>query len=78
MNRWALKQFAQLNYQQMQYWISIMEAIVMNKRIYIIGGKTQARSLAESLNMKKYDVTVINKDENFCQRLAEAEGINVV
>ena len=32
----------------------------MNKRIYIIGGKTQARSLAESLNMKKYDVTVTN------------------
>ena len=41
----------------------------MNKRIYIIGGKTQARSLAESLNMKKYDVTVINKDEKFCQRI---------
>ena len=50
----------------------------MNKRIYIIGGKTQARSLAESLNMKKYDVTVINKDEKFCQRIAEVEGINVV
>lgn len=50
----------------------------MSRKIFIIGGKTQARSLAESLNMKKYDVTVINKDEKFCQRIAEVEGINVI
>lgn len=50
----------------------------MSKKIFIIGGKTQARSLAESLLMKKYDVTVVNNDENFCQRVAEMEGINVI
>ena len=50
----------------------------MSKKIFIIGGKTQARSLAESLNMKNYDVTVINNDERYCQRIAEIEGINVI
>ncbi len=50
----------------------------MRKNIFIIGGRTQARSLAESLLKKKHIVTLISPDEHFCNRCAEIEGLNVV
>ena len=50
----------------------------MNKQVLIIGGKTQTKSLAESLLMKKYEVTVINEDYHFCKLLSEINGIEVI
>ena len=48
------------------------------KKIIIIGGKTQARSLAESLLLKNHYVTVVSPDETLCQRLTEISGLNVI
>lgn len=48
------------------------------KKILIIGGFRKARSLAHSLLMKGYDVTVINKDYEDCEKLAEVSKLNVI
>ena len=50
----------------------------MKKRIIIIGGRTQTRSLAEALLLKGHKVAVISPDETFCQRLAEIRGLTVI
>jgi len=50
----------------------------MREKILIIGGKTQAKSLAESLLLKKYYVSIISNDPIFCARLAEIDKLNVI
>lgn len=50
----------------------------MKKKIIIIGGRTQTRSLAESLLLKNNHVTVVSPDESFCHRLSEIKGLNVI
>ncbi len=49
----------------------------MVKRILIIGGRDRALSLSGSLVKKGYKVTVINQDEEDCQRFADMEGVEV-
>ncbi len=48
------------------------------KNIIILGGKTQTKSLAQSLLLRKYNVTVVSPDESFCNRLSEISGLNVI
>lgn len=50
----------------------------MRKKIIIIGGRTQTRSLAEALLVKGHKVTVISPDESFCERLSEINGLTVI
>ena len=49
----------------------------MKKKIIIIGGRTQSRSLAESLLLKGHYVTIISDEEGFCRRLATIKNLNV-
>ena len=44
------------------------------KKILIIGGFNKARSLAKSLLKKGYGVTVINRDHEACEKLAEVDN----
>lgn len=48
------------------------------KNIIIIGGRTQTKSLAQSLLLRKHSVTVVSPDESFCHRLTEISGLNVI
>lgn len=48
------------------------------KNILIVGGFHKARSLATSLLKKGYRVTVINKDYEACEKLAEVNRLNVI
>ena len=48
------------------------------KNILIVGGFHKARSLAASLLKKGYRVTVINKDYEDCEKLAEVNKLNVI
>ncbi len=50
----------------------------MKKKIIIVGGKTQSRSLAEALLLKGHAVTVVSPDEDFCARLCEIKGLTVI
>ena len=50
----------------------------MKKKIIIVGGKTQTRSLAEALLLKGHKVTVVSPEEDFCDRLSEISGLNVI
>lgn len=50
----------------------------MKKRILLIGGRSKARSLAESLMKQGYKVTSINEDYQDCQTLAEVSGLHVI
>ena len=50
----------------------------MKKKIIIIGGETQTRSLAESLLLKNHYVTVVSANPILCQRLSEINGLNVI
>ena len=49
-----------------------------HKNILIVGGFHKARSLANSLLDKGYHVTVINKDYEACEKLAEVNRLNVI
>ena len=46
--------------------------------ILIIGGFHEARSLANSLLKKDYHVTVVNKNYEDCEKLAEIDKLNVI
>ncbi len=46
-------------------------------RILLIGGKSKAKSLAESLLAQGYHVTVINESYEDCTQLAEMENLTV-
>ena len=48
------------------------------KKILIIGGFNKARSLAKSLLKKGYRVTVINRDYEACEKLAEVDHLKVI
>lgn len=48
------------------------------KKILIIGGFNKARSLAKSLLKKGYGVTVINRDYEACEKLAEVDHLKVI
>ena len=48
------------------------------KRILIVGGFHEARSRANSLLNKDYHVTVINKNLDDCEKLAEINKLNVI
>ena len=50
----------------------------MNKHILIVGGRSQARSLAESLINKKYRVTIINDDYDYCTLLTDIDKLNII
>ena len=46
-------------------------------RVLLIGGRSKARSLADSLISQGYKVTVINDSMEECERLAEVKNLNV-
>ena len=48
------------------------------EKILIIGGFNKAKSLANSLIKKGYDVTVVNKNHIHCEKLAEINKLNVI
>ena len=50
----------------------------MKKKILLIGGRSKARSLAESLMKQDYSVTVINDSYEICRMLAEIKGLSVI
>ncbi len=50
----------------------------MRENILIIGGRTQARSLAESLLKRKHVVTIISDEYDFCLTLSSIQGLNVI
>ena len=48
-----------------------------NDKILLIGGRSKAKSLADSLLAQGYHVTIINNDREDCLALAETKGLNV-
>ena len=50
----------------------------MKGNVLLVGGRSKAKSLAQSLLKKGYRVTVINKDLPDCERLAENEKLIVI
>ena len=46
--------------------------------IMIIGGFKKARSLANSLIRKGYEVTAVNKSQIDCEKLAEIDKLKVI
>ena len=48
------------------------------KNILIVGGFNKARFLATSLQNEGYHVTVVNKNYEDCEELAEVNGLNVI
>ena len=50
----------------------------MKGNVLLVGGRSKAKSLAQSLLKKGYRVTVINKDLSDCEKLAENEKLTVI
>ena len=50
----------------------------MKGNVLLVGGRSKAKSLAQSLLKKGYQVTVINKDLPDCEKLAENEKLTVI
>ena len=50
----------------------------MKGNVLLVGGRSKAKSLAQSLLKKGYRVTVINKDLPDCEKLAENEKLIVI
>ena len=50
----------------------------MKGNVLLVGGRSKAKSLAQSLLKKGYQVTVINKDLADCEKLAENEKLTVI
>lgn len=50
----------------------------MKGNVLLVGGRSKAKALAQSLLKKGYRVTVINKDLPDCERLAENEKLIVI
>ena len=50
----------------------------MKGNVLLVGGRSKAKSLAQSLLKKGYQVTVINKELPDCERLAENEKLIVI
>ncbi len=51
---------------------------MINDRIIIVGGRTKARTLAQSLIGQGHSVTVINAVAEDCRRLASVDGLNII
>ncbi len=49
----------------------------MSKNILLVGGLNKAKSLADSLLSRSYNVTLINKDPLVCEKLAEDSRLKV-
>lgn len=50
----------------------------MKGNVLLVGGRSKAKALAQSLLKKGYRVTVINKDLPDCQKLVENEKLTVI
>lgn len=50
----------------------------MKKKVLLIGGRSKAKSLAQSLLQKDYQVTVINTSYEDCKKLAENPKLSVI
>ena len=50
----------------------------MKGNVLLVGGKSKAKSLAQSLLKKGYRVTIINRDLSDCEKLAENEKLTVI
>ena len=50
----------------------------MKGNVLLVGGRSKAKSLAQSLLKKGYQVTVINKELPDCEKLAENEKLTVI
>ena len=50
----------------------------MKGTVLLVGGRSKAKALAQSLLKKGYRVTVINKDLSDCEKLAENEKLTVI
>ena len=50
----------------------------MKGNVLLVGGRSKAKALAQSLLKKGYRVTVINKDLPDCEKLAENEKLTVI
>ena len=50
----------------------------MKGNVLLVGGRSKAKTLAQSLMKKGYRVTVINKELSDCERLAEIEKLTVI
>lgn len=48
------------------------------KRVLLVGGFHKARSLADSLIQKGYQVTIINKSDQDCKALAQMDSVSVI
>ena len=50
----------------------------MKGNVLLVGGRSKAKALAQSLLKKGYRVTVINKEFSDCEKLAENEKLTVI
>ncbi|HPX32358.1 MAG TPA: NAD-binding protein [Erysipelotrichaceae bacterium] len=50
----------------------------MHQRIFIVGNSLEVKSLAQSLNNKKYPITVISTNMELCKELSQEDNIVVV
>ena len=50
----------------------------MKGNVLLVGGRSKAKALAQSLMKKGYRVTVINKELSDCEKLAENEKLTVI
>ena len=50
----------------------------MKGNVRLVGGRSKAKALAQSLMKKGYRVTVINKELSDCEKLAENEKLTVI
>ena len=50
----------------------------MKERILLVGGRSKAKSLAESLHHRGYRVTLLNKSSTDCEQLSQLDGVCVL
>ena len=50
----------------------------MKQNVLLVGGRSKAKSLAQSLIQKGYQTTIVNSSYTDCKKLAENEKITVI
>ena len=50
----------------------------MKRNVWLVGGRSKAKSLAQSLIQKGYQVTIVNSTYADCEKLAENEKLTVI
>ena len=50
----------------------------MKRNVLLVGGRSKAKSLAQSLLQKGYQVTIVNSCYADCEKLAENEKLTVI